>query len=259
MIPRPLAKYLADLVTLPGDAALAFRNEGLRGVWDAITPRTIYRIVRVGRLGIFAQPLDLIPAVRLPAGVTIARLRPEEIPSLGAIAGERDQERFRRLLEIGCIGLVAWRGAEPVGYAWVATEMRPEVSHCPLDLPAGAAYLWDMYVVPAERGGGVGSALASERLHTARALGCSEGWRMITPDECCLAAHALSERPRHPCRGGNAVPQGRPAALFQVHAWLRPPGTERAVDSLRKRAISCVTTPTRTESRCPTPARKSPA
>jgi GNAT superfamily N-acetyltransferase len=181
MIPRRLGTYVTDLVTLPGDAALAFRNEGFRGVWGAIVPRTVYRIVRVSRLRIFAQPLDLIPAVELPAGVTIARLRPEELPSLGGIAGERDRARFRRLLEIGCTGLVAWRDRVPVGYAWVATEMHPEVSHCPLVLPAGAAYFWDLYVVPAERGGGVGSALASERLQAARALGCTQGWRMITP------------------------------------------------------------------------------
>jgi GNAT superfamily N-acetyltransferase len=80
------------------------------------------------------------------------------------------------------MGLVAWRGSQPVGYAWVATEMRPEVSQCPLELPADAAYLWDLYVVPAERRSGVGSALASERLRAARALGRTEGWRMITPD-----------------------------------------------------------------------------
>jgi GNAT superfamily N-acetyltransferase len=182
VIPRPLAKYVTDLITFPGDAALAYRNEGLRGVWGAITPRTIYRVVRVSRLTIFAQPLDPIPEVRMPAGVTIARLRLEQIPALAPIAGERDRERFRRLREIGCVGLVAWRGTRPVGYAWVATEMRPEVSHCPLELPADAAYLWDLYVIPAERRSGVGSALASERLRAARDLGRREGWRMITPD-----------------------------------------------------------------------------
>lgn len=181
MIPRPLAKYVTDLVTLPGDAALAYRNEGLRGVWGAITPRTIYRVIRVSRLTVFAQPLDEIPEVKVPAGVTVARLRLEQVPSLGQIAGGRDRERFRRLLEIGCVGLVAWRGTRPVGYAWVATEMRPEVSHCPLELPSDAAYLWDLYVVSAERRSGVGSALASQRLRTARALGCKTGWRMITP------------------------------------------------------------------------------
>jgi GNAT superfamily N-acetyltransferase len=181
VIPRLLAKYVADLVTFPGDAALAYQNEGLRGVWGAIAPRTIHRVVRASRLTVFAQPLHQIPNVEPPAGVSIAPLRLEQIPLLSRIAGELDRERFRRLLEIGCVGLVAWRGGRPVGYAWVATEMRPEVSQCPLDLPANAAYLWDLYVVPAERGSGVGSALASERLRAARGLGRTEGWRMITP------------------------------------------------------------------------------
>jgi GNAT superfamily N-acetyltransferase len=181
VIARPLAKYAIDLVTFPGDAALAYRNEGLRGVWGAITPRTIHRIVRVSRLTIFAQPLHEIPDVEPPPGVSIARLRPEEIPALSPIAGALDRARFHRLLEIGCVGLAAWRGSRPIGYAWVATEMRPEVSQCPLWLPADAAYLWDLYVVPAERGSGVGSALASERLRVARDLGRTEGWRMITP------------------------------------------------------------------------------
>jgi GNAT superfamily N-acetyltransferase len=181
VIPRPLAKYVADLVTFPGDAALAYRNEGLRGVWGAIAPRTIHRLVRASRLTVFAQPLDEIPDVKPPAGVTIAPLRLEQIPVLAPIAGELDRERFRRLLEIGCVGLVARRGSRPVGYAWVASEMRPEVSQCPLELPADAAYLWDLYVVPAERGSGVGSALARERLRAARVLGRTEGWRMITP------------------------------------------------------------------------------
>lgn len=181
MIPRPLAKYVADLVTLPGDVALGYRNEGLRGVWDAIAPRTVHRIARASRLTVFAQPLDAIPEVKPPAGVTIAPLRLDQIPALDRIAGELDRERFRRLLEIGCAGFAAWRGNRPVGYAWVATEMRPEVSQCPLELPAGAAYLWDLYVVPVERGSGVGSALASERLRAARRLGRTEGWRMITP------------------------------------------------------------------------------
>ncbi|MBA3318896.1 MAG: GNAT family N-acetyltransferase [Gemmatimonadales bacterium] len=182
MIPRPLAKYVADLATFPADAALGLRNEGLRGLWVAITTRTLHRLVRVSRLRVFAQPLDVIPEVTVPTGVTITPLRLEQIPLLAPIAGARDRERFRRLLEVGCSGLAAWRGDRAVGYAWVATEMRPEVSQCQLELPATAAYLWDLYVVPAERGSGVGSALASERLRTARALGRAEGWRMITPD-----------------------------------------------------------------------------
>lgn len=181
-MPNPLAKYAADLTGLPGAAAVGYRNEGLRGAWDALAARTVHRVIRASRLTLFAQTLERIPDVATPPGIRIERLREASLEALAPIAGERERDRFRRLLDIGCIGLVAWRGERPVGYAWVAAEMRPEVSHCPLELPPHAAYLWDLYVVPAERRSGLGSALAAERLRTARDLGRSEGWRMITPD-----------------------------------------------------------------------------
>jgi GNAT superfamily N-acetyltransferase len=182
VIPRPLAKYAADLATLPADAALGYRNEGLRGVWEAVASRTVHRVVRASRLTVFAQTLEHIPDAAPPAGIRVVRLWVNEVEALAPIAGARDRERFRILLEIGCIGLAAWRGDRPVGYAWVAPEMRPEVSRCPLELPPHAAYLWDLYVVPAERGTGVGSTLATARLRVARELGRIEGWRMIAPD-----------------------------------------------------------------------------
>jgi GNAT superfamily N-acetyltransferase len=179
--PAPFAKYVADLASLPADVALGYRNEGVRGAWDAVASRTVHRVIRTSRLTVFAQSLDHIPDVAPPAGITISRLRAHAVEALAPIAGKRDRDRFRRLLEIGCIGLAAWRDRRPVGYAWVASEMRPEVTSCPLHLPAHAAYLWDLYVVPAERRSGLGSALAAERLRVARELGRTEGWRMITP------------------------------------------------------------------------------
>jgi GNAT superfamily N-acetyltransferase len=177
-----LAKYTRDIATLPGDAAAGYRNEGMRGVWDAVACRTVHRVIRASRLTVFAQLLDHIPEVALPAGITISRLGFDEIEAIAPIAGERDRERFRGLLALGCVGLVAWKAGRPVGYAWIAREMRPQVSLYPLELPAHAAYLWDLYVVPAERGNGLGSALAAERLRTARELGFTEGWRMVAPD-----------------------------------------------------------------------------
>ena len=174
-----LAKYAADLATLPADAAVGYRMEGMRGVWDAVACRTVHRVVRASRLTVFAQVLDHLPEVVPPAGVTVSRLGSDQVEALAPIAGERDRERFRGLLAVGCVGLVAWRAGRPVGYAWIARAMRPEVSLYPLALPAQASYLWDLYVIPAERRGGLGSALAGERLRTARELGFAEGWRMV--------------------------------------------------------------------------------
>ena len=182
MIPARLGKYVADLASLPGDAALGYRTEGLNGVWEAVATRTVHRVVRASRFTVFAQSLERIPDVAPPAGIRIARFGLAEVDALAPIVGHRERARFRRMLEIGCIGLAAWRGEQPVGYGWVAIEMHPEVSRCPLELPPHAAYLLDLYVVPAERGTGLGSALAAERLRTARQGGRTEGWRMITPD-----------------------------------------------------------------------------
>ena len=50
MIPGPLAKYATDLASLPGDAAIGYRTEGLRGVWDAVACRTVHRVIRASRL-----------------------------------------------------------------------------------------------------------------------------------------------------------------------------------------------------------------
>jgi GNAT superfamily N-acetyltransferase len=94
---------------------------------------------------------------------------------------QRDLARFSRLVASGRHGLVAWRGSEPIGYGWVAERIGPDVTACDLALPAHAAYLWDLYVIPSERSNGVGSALASARIRKARELGFSEGWRMISP------------------------------------------------------------------------------
>jgi GNAT superfamily N-acetyltransferase len=96
--------------------------------------------------------------------------------------GRRQLDGFRRLQANGRICLVAWRDGRAVGYAWVAERLGPDVTRCPIPLPPHAAYLWDLYVVPSERGNGVGTALAAARLTAARERGFREGWRMIGPD-----------------------------------------------------------------------------
>jgi GNAT superfamily N-acetyltransferase len=176
-----MAKYVEDCRTLPGDAALAYRHNGWRGVWDTLALRTIHRLFRTSHVLIFAQSLENAADVALPAGVRIAPLSEADWSALSTLITQRDQARFRALAGAGRHCVVAWRGTQPIGYGWVAEQIGPDVAVCDLPLPGHAAYLLDLYVLPSERSNGVGSALASARLRTARDLGFSEGWRMISP------------------------------------------------------------------------------
>lgn len=181
MISRTLQKYRYDLETLPGDAALGYRRDGMRGVWEAVAPRTIDRLFRTGHMVIFAQSLETASEIAPPEGVSIRPIAPADWPALSAMLTQRDLARFRALVAAGRHGQVAWRSSKPIGYGWVAERMGPDISAYPLALPADAAYLWDLYVLPEERCNGIGSALASARMRKARELGYSEGWRMISP------------------------------------------------------------------------------
>jgi GNAT superfamily N-acetyltransferase len=151
------------------------------GVWNALADRTLHRVLRTGHVVVFAQLLESAPQVPPPSGVTIRPLTGDDWPALSKIATQRSLASFRQLAANGRHGLVAWRGSEAIGYGWVAEQLGPDVTACPIDLPPYAAYLWDLYVVPAERSNGVGSALASARVQLARGLGFKEGWRMIAP------------------------------------------------------------------------------
>ena len=176
-----LGKYMADCRTFPADAALSYQLGGMRGIWGALADRTLHRILRTGHLVVFAQLLESAPEVPPPPGVAIRRLSDNDWPALSRIVTRRSLASFRILAANGRHGLVAWRGSEAIGYGWVAEWIGPDVSTYPLALPPHAAYLWDLYVVPAERSSGVGSALSSARVQLARRLGFREGWRMIAP------------------------------------------------------------------------------
>ena len=178
-----LRKYWFDVRTLPADAALAYRHEGVRGAWKALASRSVHRVLRAGRVIVFAHPLRDERDSELPAGVRVSLASAEDLAALVSLAGEREANRFRALQEHGHHCLIAWRGTEPVGYAWVAQRMGPDVAIWPLpfEFPADAAYLWNLYVIPSERAHGIGSALAQARLRLARHNGLRQGWRMIDP------------------------------------------------------------------------------
>ena len=178
-----LCGYLHDLRTLPGDARLAYGHEGLEGAWKAVASRSIHRVIRRGRLIVYAHNVDALVDSAPPQGVRIALARDEDLPALASLVGQRELQRFYRLLAAGRQCLVAWRGEAAVGYAWVAHPIGPDVAPWPLPLtfPSTAAYLWNLYVLPSERSSGIGSALAVARLRVTRDAGLREGWRMVAP------------------------------------------------------------------------------
>lgn len=176
-----IRKYVEDCRTLPGDAALGYRNEGIRGVWKALASRTLHRCFQAGRVVVFAQSLDQEPKISPPPGIVIEPLAEGECARLATLIGRMELARFSARLAQGRHCVVAWRGSQPVGYGWVAERMGPDNALWPppFELPEYAAYLCNLYVLPSERRNGVGSALARARLRRAWELGYRAGWRVI--------------------------------------------------------------------------------
>lgn len=176
-----LSKYVHDLRTLPGDAAHAWRLGGAGAVWTEVAERTVRRAWRTARMIVFAQDLARSRRTPVPPGVAIRQLGGGEWRVLEPIATRRSLAGFRRRLEAGRVCLVAERDGRVLGYTWISERVDPAIETLPRELPPSAAYLWDLYVLPPERNGGVGSALVSARLDFAARLGYAEGWRMVAP------------------------------------------------------------------------------
>lgn len=176
---RRLANLAAHWRELPAETRRAWRLGGMREVKDVLAERSVHLVYRRARMLVIAQPLDGLRETPVPAGVTIAAATAADIDRLGDMVGARDLRLFRSRHAAGRTCLIAWRAGKPIGYTWFSDRVGPDVTICPLPLPAHAAYLYDLYVVPAERSFGIGSALVSARLRLARERGFTEGWRMI--------------------------------------------------------------------------------
>jgi GNAT superfamily N-acetyltransferase len=173
------AKYLRDARSFPGDAANAWRREGLRGIGTELAYRSLYRIVRWSRSFVIAQDVASSRDVPPPRGIDISRFAGPDWDLLHPIASDRERHAFEDISARGRTCLVAWRGERPVGYTWCSERIELEVESYPLPLPPDAVYLWGLYVPSAERSGGIGTALASARLRWARERGYRRAWRVI--------------------------------------------------------------------------------
>ena len=177
--PGRLAKYARDVRTFPADAASAWAREGASGVWSEVLHRGFYRLARWSHSLVIEQDVALRKVRPAPPGVTIAPFEGEAWERLAPLATGRELALMAATGARGRACLVAWRGADPVGYTWCSDRMEPDIEVYPLPLPADAAYLWDLYVPPAERSGGIGTAIASARLDWAEAHGFRRAWRVV--------------------------------------------------------------------------------
>jgi GNAT superfamily N-acetyltransferase len=179
-LPNSLSRHVRDVLAFPATAHAVRVREGWPGVRRLLRERTLHRLWRRGRLLVVEHDLEAPDAA--PEGVRIRRLDEADLAALATIATPQRLERMRRALRRGRRGLVAWREARPVGWAWSSDRIEPDLEIHPLPLPPGTVYFWDLYVDPRERNHGVGSALASARAREALERGFHVGWRAIAPD-----------------------------------------------------------------------------
>lgn len=135
------------------------------------------------RLMVIEQDTSAITDVGTPEGVRIAPIEgtAEEDAALDRLLTSGIRRDFSRRLAAGRECLVAWRGERAIGYGWLSERVDAAVENLPLLVPSGTAYLWDLFVVRDERGGGVGSALTRSRLMRAHEAGSALAWWAISP------------------------------------------------------------------------------
>jgi GNAT superfamily N-acetyltransferase len=177
---RRIARFVNHWRGFPAEARRAYRVGGMTELRQAVAERSVHLLFRRDRMVIIADPLDAFREVAVPPGVTITVARSSDWGLMSGMASARDIELFRNRQIQGRTCLIAWRDARPIGYTWFSERMGPDVTACTIPLPSHAAYLYDLYVTPSERGTGVGSALVTARLNAARERGFTEGWRMIS-------------------------------------------------------------------------------
>ncbi len=161
---RRIMRFVNRWRGFPAEARRAYRVGGMSELRQVVADRSVHLLFRRDHMVIIADPLDAFREVAIPSGVTITVAKPSDWDLMSGIASARDIELFRNRQLQGRTGLVAWRDGRPIGYTWVSERMGPDVTACVIPLPSHAAYFYDLYVSPSERGTGVGSALVTARL-----------------------------------------------------------------------------------------------
>jgi len=182
MIPARLQKYVTDCRTLPGDLRGAWRAGGAASVWLELRRRTVDRVGGYTHCLVVETDLSSLAEVPAPPGIEIAAFAGPDWSSLGDLVGDRLAATFAAAAAAGRLCIVARRGRQAVGYAWVSPAVDVRYESFELPLPSDAIYAWQTQVSLSERGAGIGSALVSLELQLARARGYRRSWTVIRPE-----------------------------------------------------------------------------
>jgi GNAT superfamily N-acetyltransferase len=189
-------KYVRDVITLPRDARAGWRHRGASGVWRELRVRTLDRISRRGHALLLEHALADVPRLPLPDGIRIAPFEGPDWSLFLELTTAARIARYHKRIARGRECLVAWRGDRPVGFTWISTRMDSDIETYELPLPSDVTYHWDLYVASSERGNGIGTALAFERLHHARGRSFRAAWRLIDIDN--LASQRTAQKTAAP-------------------------------------------------------------
>lgn len=150
-------------------AGEVLRTEGLRGLWWRGLGVTVYR-----RLTLVARPVESEPRRRAArVAVTPELLTHETVGDYLELRGDTPAAEVERRLATGQRCVLVRREGAPVSARWFATGFA-EIEYLDLvfDLPAGAAYVYDVYTGPEARGLGISAAVAPYYEQMLRDAGC---------------------------------------------------------------------------------------
>lgn len=180
------------------DIAEAWRQGGAGAMWDELREWLLYPTARHGKLLLVEQALPDSIEVRPPPGVRVEQLEDRHWEALSAICNRRMLRRHRRALQRGRVGILAIRDEQVLGYTWLSDTLDRDLEVYPIKLGPKAVYGWNLFVDPAERGKGIGSALVRARMRLARDLGHETTMRVIDPENqpaIATVRNSSSERP----------------------------------------------------------------
>ena len=173
-------KYLFDAKTLPDDLARSWRTDGVNGVLTQLRQRSVDRVAVRSHSLVIETDLVEVRQVPPPEGVSICRFN-GDWSALGDLVSRRMAPYLSSAAAAGRWCLVARRGNQAVGLAWLAPETDVRFDKFTLPLPSDAVYLWMVQVVKSERSKQVGTALASAALGWAQEMGWRRAWMIIDP------------------------------------------------------------------------------